>query len=78
MATESGIELDDYRQQLFRGDTPSIALRDFIFQTFSIIDFISPTITGLIQQKNVDIDDENSAQISTVAKSMVTHDDPKL
>ena len=50
----------------------------FVFQTFSIIDFISPTITGLIQQKNVDIDDENSAQISTVAKSMVTHDDPKL
>ena len=33
---------------------------------------------GLIQQKNVDIDDENSAQISTAAKSMVTHDDPEL
>ena len=47
MATKSGIELDDYRQRLFRGDTTSIALRDFIFQTFSIIDFISPTITGV-------------------------------
>ena len=47
MATESGIELDNYLQQLFRGGTPSIALRDFIFQTFSIIDFISPTVTGV-------------------------------
>ena len=47
MVTESGIELDGYLQQLFRGGTPSIALRDFIFQTFSIIDFISPTVTGV-------------------------------
>ena len=47
MVTESGIELDGYLQQLFRGGTPSIALRDFIFQTFSIIDFISPTVTGI-------------------------------
>ena len=46
MVTESGIEHDDYLQQLFRGGTESIALRDFIFQTFSIIDFISPTMTG--------------------------------
>ena len=46
MATESRIELDDYLQQLFCGGTPSIALRDFIFETFSIIDFISPTISG--------------------------------
>ena len=44
MATESGIEHDDYLQQLPRGGTPSMALRDFIFQTFSIIDFISPII----------------------------------
>ena len=35
VVTESGIELDDYLQQLFRGGKPSIALRDFIFQTFS-------------------------------------------
>ena len=48
MATESGIELDDYLQQLFLGGAPGIALRDFIFQSFSIIDFISPTITGVI------------------------------
>ena len=41
-----GIELDDYLQQLFRGGTSSIALRDFIFQTFSIIDFISPKVRG--------------------------------
>ena len=43
-ATESWIEHDDYLQQLSRGGltTPSIALRDFIFQTFTIIDFISP------------------------------------
>ena len=47
MVTESGIELDGYLQQLFRGGTPSIALRDFIFQTFSIIDFISPTVIGI-------------------------------
>ena len=46
MVTESGIEHDDYLQQLFRGGTESIALRDFIFQTFSIIDFISPTMAG--------------------------------
>ena len=45
MVTESEIELDDYRQRLFRGDTPNIAWRDFIFQTFSITGFISPTIT---------------------------------
>ena len=44
-ATESGIEHDDYLQQLSRIGltTPSIALHDFIFQTFTIIDFISPT-----------------------------------
>ena len=47
MATESGIELDDYLQQLFRGGTPSIALCDFVLQTFSIIDFISPIVTGV-------------------------------
>ena len=51
MTTEIGIEHDDYLQQLFRGGTPSIALRDFIFQTFSIIDFISPTIKTV--SKNV-------------------------
>ena len=44
MAIESGIERDDYLQQQFRGGTSSIALCDFIFQTFSIINFISPTI----------------------------------
>ena len=51
MVTESGIEHDDYLQQLFRGGTESIALRDFIFQTFSIIDFISPTLKTIT--KNV-------------------------
>ena len=51
MTTEIGIEHDDYLQQLFRGGTPSIALRYFIFQTFSIIDFISPTIKSV--SKNV-------------------------
>ena len=40
MAIEIGIEVDDYLQQLFRGGTPSIALRDFIFQTFSNIGFL--------------------------------------
>ena len=44
MAIESGIEHDDYLQQLFRGGASSVALRDFIFPTFSIINFISPTI----------------------------------
>ena len=44
VATEIGIEHDDYLQQIFRGGTPSIAWRDFIFQTFSIIDFMSLTI----------------------------------
>ena len=42
---ESGIEHDDYLQQQSRGGltTPSVALRYFIFETFTIIDFISPT-----------------------------------
>ena len=40
VATESGIEHDGYLQQLSRGGTPSTALRDFIFQTFSITDII--------------------------------------
>ena len=43
MSTEIGIEHDYYLQQLFRRGTTSTALRDFIFQTFRIIDFISPT-----------------------------------
>ena len=51
VAKEIGIEHDDYLQQLFRGGTPSIALRDFIFQTFSIIDFISPTVKTI--NKNI-------------------------
>ena len=33
---------------------------------------------GLIQKQKVDIDGENSAQISIAAKNIVTHDDPKL
>ena len=44
MAIESGIEHDDYLQELFGGGTSRIALRDFIFETFSIINFISLTI----------------------------------
>ena len=51
MSTEIGIERDYYLQQLFRGGTTSTALRDFIFQTFRIIDFISPTIETIT--KNV-------------------------
>ena len=42
MATEIGMEHDDYLQQLFHGGTPSIALPYFIFQNFSIIYTISP------------------------------------
>ena len=49
MATEVGIDHDNYLQQPFRRGTPSIALRDFIFQTFSHFEtFISPTIKGAI------------------------------
>ena len=48
VATETGIEHDDL-QQPFRGGTPSIALCDFIFQTFSIIDIISPTIKTITE-----------------------------
>ena len=44
VVTKVGIDHDDYLQQLFRGGTPSITLRDFDFQTLSITDFISPTI----------------------------------
>ena len=44
MAIESGMEHDVYLQQLFPGGTLSIAIRDFIFQTCSIINFISPTL----------------------------------
>ena len=51
VSTEIGIERDYYLQQLFRGGTTSTALRDFIFQTFRIIDFISPTIETIT--KNV-------------------------
>ena len=51
VAIESGIEHDDYLQQLSPGGTPSTALHDFIFQTFSIIDFILPTIKTIT--KNV-------------------------
>ena len=53
MATESGIQHDDYLQQLScRGlTTSSISLREFIFQTFSVIDFILPTIKSI--NKNV-------------------------
>ena len=44
----------DYLQQLSHGGTPSIALRDFILQSFSIIDFISPkTITKNVCVRNV-------------------------
>ena len=50
---ESGIEHDDYLQQLSPGGTPSIALRDFIFQTFSIIDFILPSIKTITKNVHV-------------------------
>ena len=42
MATGSRIEHDDHVEQQSHGGltTPSISLWDFIFQTFSIIDFI--------------------------------------
>ena len=40
VATESGIEHNDYHAvHLSRGGTPNIALRNFISQTFRIIDF---------------------------------------
>ena len=51
VAAESGIEHDDYLEQLSRGGTPSIALRNFIFKTFSIIGFISPATKNIT--KNV-------------------------
>ena len=52
-ATKSGVEHDGYLQQFSREGLikPNIALRDFIFQTFSVIDFISPTIKTIT--KNV-------------------------
>ena len=50
MVIESGIEHDDYLQQLFRGGTSSIILRNFIFQTFSIINFILPAIKDQYQK----------------------------
>ena len=40
VATENGVEYENYLQELStesRGGTPSVALDDFIFQTFSII-----------------------------------------
>ena len=46
-ATACGTEPDDYLQQIFRGGKPSIALRDFISQTFSIFEFISPKMSGV-------------------------------
>ena len=47
VATESGIEV------LGGLTTPSIALRDFIFQIFSIIDFISSTIKTITKKAYV-------------------------
>ena len=47
----SEIEHDHTLQQLSHSGTPIIALRDFISQTFRIVDFISPTIKTVI--KNV-------------------------
>ena len=54
MAIESGIEYDDYLQQLSLWSTPSMVLRDFIFQTFSIIDFISSTINAITKNMHVE------------------------
>ena len=51
MGSEGVIEHDDYIQRLSRGGTPSITLRDFISQTFSVTSFISPTIKTIT--KNV-------------------------
>ena len=51
MASKSGIDHDDYLQQLSHRGTPRITLHVFIFQNFSIIDFISPTINTIT--KNV-------------------------
>ena len=51
MASKSGRDHDDYLQQLSHRVTPRITLHVFIFQNFSIIDFISPTINTIT--KNV-------------------------
>ena len=55
MTTESGIECDDYLQQLSRGGlaTSSISFRDFIFQNFGVIDFISLTIKKITKNEFV-------------------------
>ena len=55
MATESGIEHDDYLQQLSCGGTPSIAMLDFIFQTFSIIDFFPPIIKTITKMYIIEV-----------------------
>ena len=49
VTTESGIGYDKNLQQLSRGGltTQSISLCDFIVQIFSIIDFLSPTVTTI-------------------------------
>ena len=46
--TES--EINDYLQQLSRGGTPSIALRNFIFHTFGVIDVTSPKIKTITKK----------------------------
>ena len=49
VAIESGIEHDDYLQQLFRVGTLSIAWRDFIFQTFSMVKHELPVTSYELQ-----------------------------
>ena len=49
----NGHDHDKYLRLLSRGDltVPSLALTDFIFQTFTILHYISPTIHKVTKKK---------------------------
>ena len=72
VATESGIKHDDYLQQLSRGGKPNIALRDSIFQIFSIIDFISSTIKTIT--KNVYVRSVSERVLNPGYSAIFTYD----
>ena len=55
VAEQRDIDHDDYLILLSRGGliTPSPSLRDFVFQTFSILDFTSPMLHEMTDNKNI-------------------------
>lgn len=55
IAGQSSIENDNYLKTLSRGGlvTPSSALSEFVCQSFSILDFVSPSVLQFASNKNI-------------------------